>query len=279
MGRFIGQNLTKEAMLKEKIYRVVNKGAHGSKYNLVFDYGIMLLIILNVVALAIGTVPEIRIKAGGFLRIFELISIIIFTIEYLMRLYVADLTHPSSSQVKSIFKFVFSGYGMIDLVAILPFYLPFLIAVDMRFLRLFRLMRFFRLMKLNRYNSSLNLIWSVVKEKRSELAVTGFVSVLILLISSFLMYDVESKIQPDKFPNIFATFWWAIATLTTVGYGDVYPITAVGKVISSLIAILGIGIVALPTGIISAGFMNKIDKKEASEDACPHCGKEINRKL
>lgn len=269
------KNLTKETMLKEKIYRVVNKGAHGSKYNLIFDYGIMLLIILNVIAIALGTVPDIKTRAGSFLKMFELLSIIIFTIEYLMRLYVADRTHPSSSRAKSILKFVFSGYGMIDLVAILPFYLPFFIAVDMRFLRLFRLMRFFRLMKLNRYNSSLNLIWAVVKQKRSELAVTGFVSLLILLVSSFLMYDVESKIQPDKFPNIFATFWWAIATLTTVGYGDVYPVTATGKVISSLIAILGIGIVALPTGIISAGFMNKIDKKETSEGACPHCGKGI----
>jgi voltage-gated potassium channel len=262
-------------MIKEKIYRIVEKGAHGSRYNLLFDYGITVLIVLNVIAITLGTITDIQLKIGHFLNCFEVISIIVFSIEYLLRIYVSDLTHPSNSRVKSILKFVLSGYGLIDLIALLPFYLPFLITVDLRFLRLFRLMRFFRLMKLNRYNSSLNLILTVMKEKRSELMVTGFVAMLILLISSFLMYDVESKVQPDKFPNVIATLWWAIATLTTVGYGDVYPVTAVGKIISSIIAILGIGIVALPTGIIGAGFMTKIEKKNSNGKRCPHCGKKI----
>lgn len=167
---------------------------------------------------------------------------------------------------------------MIDLFAILPFYLPMLIKMDLRFLRALRLTRFLRILKVNRYNDSLNLIWTVIKEKKSELVVTGFVTFLILLLASFTMYYIEGEKQPDQFPNILATFWWAIATLTTVGYGDVYPITGLGKLISGLIAILGIGLVALPTGLISAGFMSKIENRkqnDSDDEKCPHCGKNI----
>ena len=133
-----------------------------------------------------------------------------------------------------------------------------------------------RILKINRYNNSLNLIWTVFKEKKAELAITGFITLLILIIASFLMYYIEGQAQPDKFPNIIASFWWAIATLTTVGYGDVYPITGFGKFVSGLIAVLGIGLVALPTGLVSAGFMEKIGKSDKESKKCPHCGKEVD---
>ncbi|WP_423127158.1 potassium channel family protein [Gaoshiqia sp. Z1-71] len=115
----------------------------------------------------------------------------------------------------------------------------------------------------------------VIKEKKSELAVTAFVAFVVLLMASFIMYYLEAEDQPDAFPNILAAFWWAIATLTTVGYGDVYPVTAMGKLLSGLIAVMGIGLVALPTGLISAGFMNKIERKKSGQ-ICPHCGKKID---
>lgn len=265
------QNLMK---IKKNIYRIVEKGSHGKKANLLFDYGIMLLIVLNVIALILETIPEIGAEIKLELRAFEIFSVVVFSIEYLMRLYISDLTHPAKSRIKSAMKFIFSAYGIIDLAAILPFYLPFLIKLDMRFLRLLRLLRFLRLMKVNRYNNSLDLIGAVFKEKRSELAVTGFIALLLLCIASFLMYDIEGKAQPDKFPNLLSAFWWAMATLTTVGYGDVYPITPMGKTISSIISILGIGIVALPTGIISAGFLNKLEQRKQTL-RCPHCGKEF----
>ena len=263
-------------MIKEKIYRLVEKGSHGQRMNRLFDYFIMSLILLSVISIILESIPEINNDYGKILSNFNLISIVIFTIEYLMRLYVSDLTHPSTNRVKSAFRFIFSAYGLIDLLAILPFYLPMLIKMDLRFLRALRLTRFLRILKVNRYNDSLNLIWTVIKEKKSELAVTGFVTFLILLLASFIMYYVEGDKQPDQFPNIIASFWWAVATLTTVGYGDVYPITGLGKMISGLIAILGIGMVALPTGLISAGFMSKIEnKKKTNTKTCPHCGKEI----
>lgn len=262
--------------IKQKIYRFIEKGSHGSKINLIFDYSIMTLIMLNVVSIILETIPEIRNYLGNSLRIFDIFSVVIFTIEYLLRIYIADLTHPSSNKIKSRLKFIFSTFGLIDLFAILPFYLPFLIKIDLRFLRILRIMRFLRIFKINRYNNSLNLIYSVIKEKKSELAMTGFVALLTLFVASFLMFEVEGEAQPDKFPNLLSCFWWAIATLTTVGYGDVYPITALGKFLSGIIAVLGIGLVALPTGLISAGFVEKIVKDKRKPKKCPHCGKDLD---
>lgn len=266
---------SKSQTLKQKIYHLVEKGSHGSKVDLIFDYSIMALIVLNVIALILETIPEIKESMGAFFRIFEIISVMIFSVEYVMRIYVSDLTYPTSGRVKSISKFIFSTFGLIDLLAIIPFYLPFLIKIDLRFLRIIRLMRFMRIFKIHRYNNSLTLIYSVIKEKKSELAITGFVALLILLIASFLMYNVEGDVQPDKFPNMLSCLWWAVATLTTVGYGDVYPVTGLGKFLSAIIAVLGIGLVALPTGIISAGFVDKIGKKKKEPKRCPHCGEEI----
>ncbi len=152
-----------------------------------------------------------------------------------------------------------------------------IIKVDLRFLRILRLTRVLRVLKVNRYNNSLNLIWTVIKEKKSELVVTGFVALLILIFASFIMYNVEGPAQPDAFPNILSAMWWAVATLTSVGYGDIYPITGLGKIISSFIALLGIGLVALPTGLISAGFISKIEnnKPDSETKKCPHCGEII----
>lgn len=263
-------------MIKQTIYRLVTKGSYGSKANLIFDYSIMTLIVLNVFAIAIETIPSFDNRIYRFLRIFEIISVIIFSIEYALRIFVSDITHPASNRMKSALKFIFSFYGLIDLLAIIPFYFPFFIKADLRIIRILRLIRFFRILKINRYDSSLNLIWIVIKERKSELAITGFITILILFIASFLMYYIEGNIQPEIFTNIFASFWWAIATLTTIGYGDIYPITSLGKFISGLIAFLGIGIVALPTGIVSAGFIEKVSKKNHYKKKCPHCGKEYD---
>jgi voltage-gated potassium channel len=262
-------------MIKHKTYNLIEKGANGSRINLTFDFAIMTLILLNVMALILESFSEYNKSFQSFLRIFEIVSVVIFSLEYLLRIYVSDLTHPSNSRMKSALKFIFSAYGLIDLLAIIPFYLPFLMAVDFRFLRILRFLRFLRILKINRYNKSLSLIGSVVREKKPELIVSVFVTFLILMIASFLMYYIEGPVQPDKFPNIIASFWWAIATLTTVGYGDVYPITAFGKIVSGFIAVLGIGLVALPTGLISAGFVEKIAKTKRQSKNCPHCGKEI----
>jgi len=262
---------------KKSIYRLVEKGSHGKKVNLIFDYVIMGLIVLSIISIILESIKEIGPEFKLFLNWFDMFSVSIFSIEYLLRLYVSDLTHPSSNKFKSVLKFIFSVSGLIDLFAILPFYLPLVMKIDLRFLRTLRLIRFLRILKINRYANSLNLIGAVLKDKKSELAVTGFVTLLLLVFSSFIMYNIEGEIQPDVFPNILAAFWWSVATLTTVGYGDVYPITGLGKFISGLIALVGIGVVALPTGIIGSGFIDQLknDKKDV-EQKCPHCGKMIH---
>ncbi len=173
--------------------------------------------------------------------------------------------------------------ALIDLAAILPFYLPMIINLDLRFLRILRLTRIFRILKINRYTESLEMIKVVLYKKKEELGVTTFVTFLLLLFSSSLMYYIETEAQPEAFPNIIASFWWGVATLTTVGYGDVYPITVIGKILSGIIALLGIGLVALPTGIISSGFMDEMNQKRKSEreykkkNYCPYCGEELNK--
>jgi voltage-gated potassium channel len=263
--------------MKQIIYKIVERGSRRYWVNILFDYLIISLIILNVFAIAIETIGNLDPSFNRVLKIFEILSVSVFTIEFCMRIYVSDLTHPSKSKFKSILKFVLSGYGLIDLFAILPFYIPFIIKIDLRFIRVLRLIRFFRILKISRYNTTLKLIGSVIKDKKTELGMTLFVTSLILVIASFLMYHIEGPIQPDKFPNVFATLWWAIATLTTIGYGDVYPITGLGKLLSGCIALMGIGLVALPTGIISAGFIGKLNetKSEKKITKCPHCGNEL----
>jgi voltage-gated potassium channel len=202
---------------------------------------------------------------------FEYFSIAIFTVEYFLRVWTAPCKFPNSNF--SYLRYIVSFMAIIDLCAILPFYLPFVINVDLRLLRILRLFRLLRILKLNRYNNSLELIGKVLKNEKEKLFMTIFIAVVMLLLASSIMYYIENAVQPDQFPNILATLWWAVATLTTVGYGDVYPVTVLGKLLSGVIAVLGIGLVALPSGIISSGLINEVSGRQ--KKICPHCGKEI----
>lgn len=261
---------------KKRIFEVIEKASENDTASKVFDYSIILLIGLNVLAVVLESYDSIIAKYGTYLNYFEVFSVVIFSVEYILRLWTADLKYKSSrSQFTSRFKYIFSFMAIVDLLAILPFYLPVLIPVDLRFLRLLRLSRLLRIFKYNRYSKALNLISKVVKDKAEELVATIFIMCFVILIASTLIYYFESEVQPEAFPNIVASFWWAVATLTTVGYGDIYPITALGKLLASIIAILGIGFVALPTGIISSGFMDEIKKKEEVL-VCPHCNKVLS---
>ena len=227
---------------------------------------ILVLIVLNVIAVILSSFNSIYDNYALQFRYFEIFSVIIFTIEFLIRI--------------KFFKkdYFFSFMGIIDFLAILPFYVPFIIPFDLRFLRIIRVLRILRILKLNRYAEALNVVVKVIKKKKEQLLSTIFVTVLLILFSSALMYPLENAVQPKAFPNIIATFWWSIATLTTVGYGDIYPITVGGKILSSIVAFLGIGLVALPTGIISSGFLEEIEnqKTKSKNMICPHCEKEID---
>lgn len=258
--------------MKQRIYNLLNE-------NQVFIKFLYTLIVLNVISLILESYKEIRLDFGTFLSYFEVFSVVIFTIEYLLRLWTADLNpkYTGNSFIKRI-KFTFSTLGLVDLLAILPFYIPLFITIDLRILRILRLLRLLRIFKLGRYSKSFQIISSVLRETRSELGVTFFVAFVLLVLSSTLMYYIERSVQPEAFASIGHAFWWAIATLTTVGYGDVYPITGLGKVLSAMIALIGIGFVALPTGIISSVFIEKVQKENAEKHkdnqscTCPNCG-------
>jgi voltage-gated potassium channel len=254
-------------MIKQKTYDFIHT-------NSLFHKFIYTLIILNVFSLILASYKEIHFKYNSFFEDFELISVIIFSIEYILRFWTADLHYEKGSPFSKRIKFSLSTFGVIDLLAILPFYLPLLFPFDLRVLRILRLFRLLRILKLGRLSKSLQTITSVLKESKSELSITVFVAFILMILSSTLMYYVENEAQPDKFENIGQSLWWSVATLTTVGYGDIYPITGLGKILSSVIALIGIGFVALPTGIISSAFINKMqNNKEAKKECeCPNCG-------
>ncbi len=265
-----------------RLYTVIEKAEVGDTPSMVFDWFIIILIIANITAVILESFHNIAVSCSYVLRLFELVSVGIFTLEYFCRLITADYKYPDKKKAYAVICFVFSGMAIVDILAILPFYLPMLIAMDLRFLRILRLTRILRILKIQRYSKALSLIGTVFRKKKDDLAVTVFVTSLLLLLASALMYNIENEAQPEQFPNIIASFWWGIATLTTIGYGDIYPVTVLGKILSGVIALLGIGIIALPTGIISSGFIEEIHSKNTkSTDAgcvnyCPKCGEKLS---
>lgn len=273
--------------LRQRVFTIIDENNKKGTASRTFNISIVILIILNVVAIILVSFQELKAHYEKEFYLFEVFSVVIFTIEYGLRLWTAKYKYPNKNEISALIIYIISPYALIDLFAILPFYLPFLIPVDLRFIRIFRLLRIARIFKLGRYSRSIKLIVEVLKEKKSDLGVTVFITFILLIIASTIMFYLEHDKQPEAFPNIIASFWWAIATLTTIGYGDVYPITGWGKFISSIIALLGIGLVALPTGILSAAFMEKMknDKQPNKEKEgnmsekiiCPYCGHEIEK--
>jgi len=215
-----------------------------------FAVFIQILILLSLVTFSIETLPNLEPETRTILSSIEIFCVVIFTIEYILRIYVAD-SKP---------KFIFSFFGLIDLVAILPFYLSF--GVDLRSLRVLRFLRIFRILKLVRYNKAINHFTRAIKSAKEEILLFVFITLMLIYFSAVGIYYFENEAQPEYFTSIFDSLWWAIITLTTVGYGDVYPITAGGKVFTFFILMIGLGIVAIPTGIISSALTRSVDKKE-----------------
>ncbi len=253
--------------MKETVHYFI----HSNKTFLKFLYG---LIILNVISIVLESYNQIALNYQSIFYYFELFSVIVFTIEYVLRIWTAEYEYENSLISSKKLKFIFSKFGIIDFLSIIPFYLPFLIPFDLRVLRILRLFRLLRIFKLGRFSKSMKTIGSVLKETKSDLAITLFVALILLILSSSLMYYIESEAQPEKFENIGQSLWWSVATLTTVGYGDIYPIIGVGKILSAIIALIGIGFIALPTGIISFAFISKI-QSEKNQCKCPNFGAEF----
>lgn len=243
------------------------------------DIFITTIILLNITALILDTVPDIPFFYKENFLFFEIFTVIIFSAEYLLRIWIAPVTEKYSVFKKPRLRFIISFYGIIDLLAVMPFYLNYLFGLNYYFLLVFRL---FRLFKLFRYFTALQLLGRVFRAKFQELFFALFFIIIMLIFVSFTMYYVENKAQPDVFRSIPETMWWGIITLTTVGYGDMHPVTPIGKFLGGIIALMGIGLFALPAGILAGGFSSELQKiaesqelSERSNHTCPHCGKEL----
>ncbi|MDM7912762.1 MAG: ion transporter [Methanotrichaceae archaeon] len=261
--------------LKTRVLGILEPGDEDSKY---FDPFIMGLIVLNVVAVVLETVNWIYVRYATFFRIFELFSVAVFSVEYVLRLWTCTVDPRLRDPIRGRLRYVITPLAIIDLLAVLPFYLYFILP-EMRFLRAVRLFRLFRVLKLARYSESLQTFVDVLKLKKEELGVMFFAILILLIVSSSLMYEAEHEAQPEAFSSIPAAMWWGIVTLATVGYGDVYPKTAMGKFIGSIVVILGIGLFALPTGVLAAGFAEVLQRRKEEKKkltVCPHCGKRID---
>jgi voltage-gated potassium channel len=239
-----------------------------------FDLFIIALIALNILGVVLETVEQVYVLFPAFFRVFEAFSVIVFTVEYFLRVWssVENPKHPTL--IRGRLRFIITPLALIDLCAILPFYVAGL-GLDLRFIRAFRLVRLFRVAKLARYSTSLQALGRVIRAKEYELKVTFFVMFLLLVVASCLMYYAEHTAQPEVFTSIPAAMWWGVTTLTTVGYGDAYPVTLMGKVIASVMALLGIGMFALPAGILGGGFMEEMQRGRAVAGKCPRCGGEL----
>lgn len=244
---------------KTKVFALLHRGAGNS--NIIWiARALELLIILNVVAVILETFEDIDSKYSLFFESFEIFTVIVFLVEYILRIWISDLVYPAQNKWKSAWKMIISINGIIDLLAILPFFLPFVLKFDLRHLRILRLARLLRVFQIHKYNHSLRLITKVLSDKKTELLGTFLIAMCILIVSSTLIFYVERIEQPDKFPNILNAFWWCIVTLTTIGYGDIVPVTIVGKIIGGTVAVLGVLLMAIPIGILSTGFVQNLEE-------------------
>jgi voltage-gated potassium channel len=237
------------------------------------------LITLNIIALVLETVEPVRRRWSQGFRLFELSSVAIFSIEYILRIWGAKADIRFAEARFPRLRYAITPLAIMDLLAVLPFYVP-IGDGDFRSLRSLRLFRFFRVAKLGRYSRSLQTFGRVFRAKRQDLAVLLFGAGVLLLMASSLMYFAEHEAQPESFSNIPKAMWWGVVTLTTVGYGDIYPITAAGRILGSVVSVLGIGLFALPAGILGAAFVEELRQGRTREPAqqarCPHCGETLS---
>jgi voltage-gated potassium channel len=244
--------------LKDSLYEIVFEA--DTRAGKVFDICLLILIFLSIITVSLESVKSVELQYGNILYVFEWIITIIFSVEYLLRIYI----------VKKKFAYIFSFFGLIDLFAILPTYIGILIsgAHGLIVIRALRLLRVFRILKMTQYVYDSKYIISALRESRTKISVFLFTIILLVIIIGTAMYLIEG--EESGFSSIPESIYWAIVTLTTVGYGDIAPATALGRFLASLVMILGYGIIAVPTGIVTAEF-SKSKRKEISTQTCPEC--------
>lgn len=258
--------------LRQKTAGLLEASGRFRKAGHAIDVFLISLIIINVIAIVLESVPALATRYHRLFFFIEVTSVAIFTIEYLLRLWCCvdklEFKHTSGNNTKKRMRYVFSPLAIIDLLAILPTILMVFFTFDLRFLRVFRLLRIF---KLTRYSRAMQLLLAAFREESSSLLAAFFIMSLVLIVASCGIYLIEHDVQPDKFGSIPAAMWWAMATLTTVGYGDVVPITPLGRFFGGVITLLSMGMVAIPTGLLASSFADQLRKRrDAFNEAVLH---------
>ena len=254
----------KTESFREHLARIIEIGSSDDRLSRGYDFLITGIIVVNLVVSVMSTFDSIDNAYGGVLDAIEGITVACFAVDYVLRLIAARYIYRREPEWRSILKYVFSFTGIIDLLSFLPYYLPIFFPAGAVAFRMFRVVRIFRLFRITAYYDSLNAIAEVIVSKKQQLLSSVFIILVLMLASSLCMYSVEHDAQPDVFENAFSRIWWSVSTLLTVGYGDIYPVTTLGKTLGTIITFLGVGMVAIPTGIISAGFVEQYARIQAN---------------
>ncbi len=261
--------------LKQRVHTLLEPGEAGDWASSGVDMALIGLILANGFVSIMETLPGFPAAYRAPLATFEAVSVAIFTVEYVLRVW--SCTSGGVSPVAGRLRFMLRPLLLVDLMAILPFFLVFL-GLDLRMARIVRMLRLVRMAKLARYSVALRLLGRATWRRKEELALALLLGSFALVLSASLIYFSEHEAQPEVFPSIPSAFWWAVTTLTTVGYGDAYPITLVGKIFGGIAQVLGVGLFAMPTAILAASFMEQFNRKQSTEGphTCPHCGGAID---
>lgn len=251
---------------RKRVFEIIEVGTKYDYPSRAYDLFNAFCILLNLTTSIMYTFHDLKYKYGELLVTLDEATVALFFVDYILRVWTAKYLYPQLSQPLAIRKYVLSFTGVVDLLCFLPHYLPIFFPSGAVAFRMLRIIRIFRLFRINSYYDSLNVIGEVIAGKKQQLMSSVFIILMLMLGSSLCMYSLEHEAQPEVFQNAFSGIWWAASTLLTVGYGDIYPVTTLGKMFGIFITFLGVGMVAIPTGIISAGFVDQYSRiKRISE--------------
>ena len=245
---------------RKRVAEIIEMGSVNDWISRGYDILSAVMLLANLIATILYTFDQMELRCGRLLLLIEAVTVAFFAVDFVLRVWTARIGYPNKTELRAVLKYVFSLAGIVDLLSFLPYYLPVFFPAGAAVFRIFRVVRIFRLFQINAYYSAMNVITEVLNSKKQQLLSSVFIILVLIIASSLCMYSLEHEAQPEVFSNAFSGIWWSVSTLLTIGYGDIYPVTIPGKIISIFITFLGVGMVAIPTGIISAGFVDQYSR-------------------